>query len=124
MSYAGWKKMGNSKGTLHYVKKNVIENRPFMNYQKVKMKFKRRLSPEFFDPIIEADTKNPSVLQTNISPGCSHDVLLRQLQFLPTAWIVETSGCLWKDAQVDAHARAGNHRPELEHEGTSDFFLS
>jgi CRISPR-associated protein Cas1 len=29
VSYSGWKKMGNSKGTLHYTKRNARGERPF-----------------------------------------------------------------------------------------------
>ena len=70
------------------------------------------------------DPENAGFLQENIPSGCPHDVLLRQLQLLPPSWFAEASGCLRKDAQMDAHARAGNHRSELEHERASDFSLS
>lgn len=38
MPYAEWKKMGFSKGTLHYLKKGVKEDRPFKIYGKVRTK--------------------------------------------------------------------------------------
>ncbi len=34
MSYYKWHKMGYSKGTLHYMKKNAKENKPFKLYEK------------------------------------------------------------------------------------------
>jgi len=36
MSYAEWKKMGFSKGTLHYLKQNAEGEEPFKVYGKVK----------------------------------------------------------------------------------------
>mgnify|MGYP005854772879 CR=1 FL=1 len=38
MPYSKWKKMGFSKGTLHYLKKNAKEDKPFKVYGKVKEK--------------------------------------------------------------------------------------
>ena len=43
MSYAEWKKMGHSKGTLHYLKKGAKSGKPFKIYEKVGEKMKGKV---------------------------------------------------------------------------------
>lgn len=44
MNYSDWMKAGNSKGSLHYLKKNAKSDNPFRVYGKVK----ERLDATFF----------------------------------------------------------------------------
>jgi CRISPR-associated protein Cas1 len=41
ISYADWKKMGFSKGTLHYLKKNAERNEPFTMNRHVRERLER-----------------------------------------------------------------------------------
>jgi CRISPR-associated protein Cas1 len=41
ISYADWKKMGFSKGTLHYLKQNAVGKRPFTMNQHVRERLKK-----------------------------------------------------------------------------------
>jgi len=70
------------------------------------------------------DEEDAWFLQASVSSGRAYGVLLRQLQFLPTAWLAEASGCLGEDEEMDADEGAWHHRSELEPERAIDLSLS